>query len=154
MLAPKPIELPADPAAGKDLLADDTALAHPDSPAVWAARAERELSDGDKLIAYAYARTGYHRSLDRLRANGWKGWGPVPASHEPNQGVLKAIAMLAVTSQAIGDGLFLDLLLRHRFRPGTADGCGDRGRLPAGVRCRVLRGAARRNRERRRNCNE
>ena len=103
MLAPKPIELPADPAAGKDLLADDTALAHPDSPAVWAARAERELSDGDKLIAYAYARTGYHRSLDRLRANGWKGWGPVPASHEPNQGVLKAIAMLAVTSQTIGD---------------------------------------------------
>ena len=103
MLAPKPIELPAAPAAGKDLLADDTALGHPDSPAVWAARAERELDGGDALIAYAYARTGYHRSLDRLRANGWKGWGPVPASHEPNQGVLKAIAMLAVTSQKIGD---------------------------------------------------
>lgn len=103
MLAPKPIELPADPAAGKDLLADDTALSHPDSPAVWAARAEQELSDGDVLVAYAYARTGYHRSLDRLRANGWKGWGPVPASHEPNQGVLKAIAMLARASKAIGD---------------------------------------------------
>ncbi len=103
MLAPKPIELPADPAAGEDLLADATALAHPDSPAVWAARAERELSDGDQLVAYAYARTGYHRSLDRLRANGWKGWGPVPASHEPNQGVLKAIAMLALASKAIGD---------------------------------------------------
>ena len=103
MLAPKPIELPADPATGKDLLADDTALAHPDSPAVWATRAERELESGDKLIAYAYARTGYHRSLDRLRANGWKGWGPVPASHGPNRGVLKAIAMLALTSKAIGD---------------------------------------------------
>lgn len=103
MLAPKPIELPADPATGKDLLADDTALAHPGSPAVWATRAERELESGDKLIAYAYARTGYHRSLDRLRANGWKGWGPVPASHEPNRGVLKAIAMLALTSKAIGD---------------------------------------------------
>ena len=103
MLAPKPIELPEDPAAGKDLLADDTALAHPDSPAVWAARAERELDTGDKLVAYAYARTGYHRSLDRLRANGWKGWGPVPSSHEPNRGVLKAIAMLALTTKAIGD---------------------------------------------------
>ena len=103
MLAPPPVQLPEDPARGSDLLDDATVLAHPDSPAVWAARAERELSDGDKLIAYAYARTGYHRSLDRLRANGWKGWGPVPASHEPNQGVLKAIAMLAVTSQAIGD---------------------------------------------------
>lgn len=103
MLAPKPIELPADPADGQDLLADTTALAHPDSPAVWAARAERELASGDTLVAYAYARTGYHRSLDRLRANGWKGWGPVPASHEPNRGVLKAIAMLALASKAIGD---------------------------------------------------
>ena len=103
MLAPDPIHLPEDPATGCDLLADATAVAHPDSPAVWAARAERELADGDTIVAYAYARTGYHRSLDRLRANGWKGWGPVPASHEPNQGVLKAIAMLAVTSQAIGD---------------------------------------------------
>ena len=118
MLAPKPIELPADPAAGKDLLADDTALAHPDSPAVWAARAERELDSGDKLVAYAYARTGYHRSLDRLRANGWKGWGPVPSSHEPNRGVLKAIAMLALA------GLNLRLLgfLGVHGVPGTAPG--------------------------------
>lgn len=103
MMAPPPVHLPEDPAHGKDLLARETALAHPDSPSVWAARAARELQDGDTLIAYAYARTGYHRSLDRLRANGWKGWGPVPASHEPNQGVLRAIAMLALASKAIGD---------------------------------------------------
>ena len=103
MLAPAPLHLPEDPAHGKDLLARDTALAHPDSPAVWAARAEQELDGGDVLVAYAYARTGYHRSLDRLRANGWKGWGPVPASHEANVPVLKAIAMLALTSKAIGD---------------------------------------------------
>lgn len=103
MMAPPPVKLPEDPAAGKDLLADATALAHPDSPAVWAARAERELAGGDQLIAYAYARTGYHRSLDRLRANGWKGWGPVPYAHEPNRGVLDAIAMLALASKAIGD---------------------------------------------------
>ena len=103
MLAPDPIHLPGDPATGCDLLADATAVAHPDSPAVWAARAERELADGDTIVAYAYARTGYHRSLDRLRANGWKGWGPVPASHEANVPVLKAIAMLALASKAIGD---------------------------------------------------
>ena len=103
MLAPPPLHLPDDPAKGKDLLARDTALAHPDSPAVWVARAEKELDGGDELVAYAYARTGYHRSLDRLRANGWKGWGPVPASHEANAPVLKAIAMLALTSKAIGD---------------------------------------------------
>ncbi|WP_342319121.1 DUF3151 domain-containing protein [Corynebacterium mayonis] len=103
MLAPPPVHLPQDPAQGADLLSEDTALAHPDSPAVWAARAERELDGGDTIVAYAYARTGYHRSLDRLRANGWKGWGPVPASHEPNQPVLKAIAMLALASKKIGD---------------------------------------------------
>ncbi|MCQ4614013.1 DUF3151 domain-containing protein [Corynebacterium pseudogenitalium] len=103
MLAPDPIHLPEDPATGCDLLADATAVAHPDSPAVWAARAERELADGDTIVAYAYARTGYHRSLDRLRANGWKGWGPVPASHEANVPVLKAIAQLALASKAIGD---------------------------------------------------
>ena len=60
MLAPKPIELPADPADGQDLLADTTALAHPDSPAVWAARAERELASGDTLVAYAYALSLIH----------------------------------------------------------------------------------------------
>lgn len=103
MLAPPPVHLPEDPADNLDLLDRETALSHPESPAVWAARAAVELTDGDVLIAYAYARTGYHRSLDRLRANGWKGWGPVPASHAPNRGVLKAIAMLALTSEAIGD---------------------------------------------------
>ena len=108
MMAPPPVQLPDDPAAGNDLLNDDTALAHPDSPSVWAARARRELDGGDVLVAYAYARTGYHRSLDRLRANGWKGWGPVPYSHEPNRGVLESIAMLAVTSQAIGDNAEYD----------------------------------------------
>ncbi|MCQ4624209.1 DUF3151 domain-containing protein [Corynebacterium sp. CCUG 69979] len=108
MMAPPPVQLPDDPAAGKELLNDDTALTHPDSPSVWAARARRELDGGELLVAYAYARTGYHRSLDRLRANGWKGWGPVPYSHEPNRGVLESIAMLALTSQAIGDNAEYD----------------------------------------------
>ncbi|AWB83507.1 DUF3151 domain-containing protein [Corynebacterium liangguodongii] len=103
LLAPPPLHLPEDPAAGEDLLEDATARSHPDSPAVWAARASRELNGGDDLVAYAYARTGYHRSLDRLRANGWKGWGPVPYSHEPNRPVLEAIATLALASQKIGE---------------------------------------------------
>ena len=36
-------------------------------------------------------------------ANGWKGFGPVPFSHVPNQGVLRAIAALANASKMIGD---------------------------------------------------
>lgn len=107
MLAPPPVTLPADPAATLDPAAADTAFAHPDSPLVWATRAEAALesasSDDEKLIAYAFARTGYHRSLDRLRANKWKGWGPVPWSHEANQPVLRAIAALARAAALIGE---------------------------------------------------
>ena len=47
------------------------------------------------MTVYAYARVGYHRSLDMLRRNGWKGHGPVPWEHEPNRGFLRALAMLA-----------------------------------------------------------
>lgn len=107
MLAPPPVHLPEDPAAGRDALAPATAFEFPHSPEVWAAKAEAALaeaeSDVDKLIAYAFARTGYHRSLDRLRANGWKGWGPVPFAHGPNQPVLRAIAALARAARAIGE---------------------------------------------------
>ncbi|MDO5670151.1 MAG: DUF3151 domain-containing protein [Corynebacterium sp.] len=108
MMAPPPVHLPADPAADADPAAADTAFAHPDSPLVWATRAEMLLAAGSlddvaKLTAYAHARTAYHRSLDRLRANGWKGWGPVPFSHEPNQAVLRAIAALARAARLIGE---------------------------------------------------
>ena len=46
------------------------------------------------MTGYAYARTGYHRGLDQLRRSGWKGAGPVPWSHEPNRGFLRALAAL------------------------------------------------------------
>lgn len=107
MLAPPPVKLPEDPAQGEDPTLTQTALRHPDSPLVWAVRAEEAIgaatTDEEKITAYAFARTGYHRSLDRLRANGWKGWGPVPYSHEPNRGVLRAIASLARAAQLIGE---------------------------------------------------
>ncbi|WP_156230155.1 DUF3151 domain-containing protein [Corynebacterium occultum] len=107
MMAPPPVKLPEDPAVAKNPADNDTALAHPDSPLVWALRAEEALKNAEntdeKLIAYALARTGYHRGLDRLRGNGWKGWGSVPYEHEPNQGVLRAIAALALAARAIGE---------------------------------------------------
>ncbi|GAA1472303.1 DUF3151 domain-containing protein [Corynebacterium felinum] len=111
MLAPPPVLLPAEelsaPVSAENAL--DLALVHPASPLVWATVAESALAqlEGDlaqqKVFAYACARTGYHRSLDRLRANGWKGFGPVPFDHVPNQGVLRAIAALARASAVIGD---------------------------------------------------
>jgi hypothetical protein len=56
---------------------------------------------GEDIAAYAYARTGYHRGLDALRRAGWKGHGPVPYSHEPNRGFLRALAALARAAGAI-----------------------------------------------------
>ena len=55
------------------------------------------------MTVYAYARVGYHRSLDLLRRNGWKGHGPVPWEHEPNRGFLRSLALLALSARAIGE---------------------------------------------------
>ena len=78
--------------------------AAPASSLVWALLAEHALADdGDPVAAYAYARTGYHRGLDALRRNGWKGFGPVPWSHEPNQGFLRCLNVLARAAAAIGE---------------------------------------------------
>ncbi|APT93131.1 hypothetical protein CPHO_09780 [Corynebacterium phocae] len=118
MLAPAPIKLPADPGATASESTAANLCAHPDSPVLWAQMAEKELatqraangSAADFITAYAFARTGYHRSLDRLRGNGWKGWGPVPFDHEPNQGVLRAIAALAHCAKAIGEDAEYDRL--------------------------------------------
>jgi hypothetical protein len=98
--------LPADP--GAELLAAGTdpaevAAAHPTSRAAWAALAERALAGGATIEAYAYARTGYHRGLDALRRNGWKGHGPVPWSHEPNRGFLRSVTVLAAAAERIGE---------------------------------------------------
>ncbi len=105
MLAPPPIYLPEDNIPTP--ITEVVVLQYPASPLGWATLAERAIatatSDNDKAQAYAFARTGSHRSLDRLRANGWKGFGPIPFSHGPNQGVLRAIAALAKASKMIDD---------------------------------------------------
>ncbi|MGH3435024.1 MAG: DUF3151 domain-containing protein [Sciscionella sp.] len=75
---------------------------HPDFSEAWAALAEASLG-GDPVAAYAYARTGYHRGLDQLRRAGWKGFGPVPWQHRPNQGFLRSVGALARAAEAIGE---------------------------------------------------
>jgi hypothetical protein len=105
LLAP-PTRLPEDPAtallaAGEDATA--VASRFPSSSAAWAALAEASLSRQEWVQAYAYARTGYHRGLDALRRAGWKGSGPVPWSHEPNRGFLRALHALGAAAAAIGE---------------------------------------------------
>jgi len=81
----------------------DLAARFPHSSLVWAELARDALADDDVIAAYAYARTGYHRGLDALRRAGWRGQGPIPASHAPNRGFLRALALLGETSRRIGD---------------------------------------------------
>jgi hypothetical protein len=99
--------LPDDPEAREALAAaaDPATVAarFPTYSAAWAALAERALASDDAVTAYAFARTGYHRGLDQLRRAGWKGYGPVPWAHEPNQGFLRALAALARAAGAIGE---------------------------------------------------
>jgi len=98
--------LPEDPAASRleaGVAADQVAAAHPTSSLAWATLAEDALEDGRTVEGYAYARTGYHRALDALRRNGWRGQGPVPWEHEPNRGFLRALAALSRAAGAIGE---------------------------------------------------
>lgn len=83
--------------------AAELAAEHPASSLPWAALAEEALARGATIEAYAYARTGYHRGLDALRRSGWRGQGPVPWSHEPNRGFLRALHSLAVAAGGIGE---------------------------------------------------
>jgi hypothetical protein len=108
LLGPEPTYLPDRPEpqsaleGGTDPV--EVVTSWPDFSEGWAALAERALAVGEPVAAYAYARTGYHRGLDQLRRNGWKGHGPIPWAHRPNRGFLRALAALAGAAQAIGDG--------------------------------------------------
>jgi hypothetical protein len=116
LAGPPPTHLPDEAPAvregletGKDPAA--LAAAHPASSLAWAVLAEDTLSTTDgaapttarAVTAYAYARTGYHRGLDSLRRAGWRGRGPIPADHVPNQGFLRALLALAEAARLVGE---------------------------------------------------
>jgi Protein of unknown function (DUF3151) len=107
MAGPPPTHLPEDPATAElagGAAPADVVRRNPASPVAWAALATQASDDGaDPVTVYAYARVGYHRSLDLLRRNGWKGHGPVPWEHEPNRGFLRCLALLARSAQTIGE---------------------------------------------------
>lgn len=66
----------------------------------WAALAACER---DVMARYAAARVGYHRGLDALRANGWRGSGYVPWAHPSNHGFLRCLLMLQNAAAEIGE---------------------------------------------------
>ena len=110
---PSTVLPPAEPAA-RAALAAALALDGDDRRAALAAVAARwpryldvwaALGDlgRDDIERYAYYRVGYHRGLDTLRANGWRGSGYVRWSEPTNQGFLRALAGLGAMAAAIGE---------------------------------------------------
>ena len=107
--------LPPEPAEVVDALQQALALEDPgarrDAVAAVAARWPRSLDPWARLGAlgrddtesYAYFRVGYHRGLDTLRANGWRGSGYVRWSHPTNQGFLRSLSGLGAMAAAIGE---------------------------------------------------
>jgi hypothetical protein len=57
----------------------------------------------DPIEAYAAFRVGYHRGLDRLRQNGWRGSGYVRWVHLENRGFLRSLDGLRSAARDIGE---------------------------------------------------
>ncbi|OII37014.1 hypothetical protein BIV02_11050 [Curtobacterium sp. MMLR14_014] len=97
--------LPAEPEVTAAIEAEapvaSVVVSYPSSSLAWALLADEAWARGATLESYAYARVGYHRGLDALRKAGWRGVGPVPWSHEPNRGVLRALFALRRAAEAI-----------------------------------------------------
>jgi Protein of unknown function (DUF3151) len=68
--------------------------------AAWAALSEQSK---DPVSAYAYARTGYHRGLDALRAAGWRGSGYVRWRYPTNRGFLRSLDALRRRAGELGE---------------------------------------------------
>ena len=64
-----------------------------------------ELGDlgRDAIERYAAYRVGYHRGLDTLRANGWRGSGYVRWSEPTNRGFLRCLRGLGEMAADIGE---------------------------------------------------
>lgn len=107
LAGPPPTLLPDDPAPRRELDegadAYDVARRHPASSLAWAVLADQAWAEGRVVESYAFARVGYHRGLDALRRNGWKGHGSVPWSHEANRGFLRCLHALGRAATAINE---------------------------------------------------
>jgi hypothetical protein len=91
--------LAASPATRRDAVSD--VVAHwPRFLDAWARLAQLARDD---VEAYACARVGYHRGLDRLRQAGWRGSQYVRWAYEENRGFLRALAGLQRAAAAIGE---------------------------------------------------
>jgi hypothetical protein len=78
----------------------DLVARHPALPHAWAALGAASADGAEAYMAY---RVGYHRGLDLLRANGWRGSGFVRHHHASNRGFLDCLSGLARQAAIIGE---------------------------------------------------
>jgi Protein of unknown function (DUF3151) len=88
-----------DAAERRDAVAS-VVVAYPRFVAAWAALGD---AAGDTIERYAAYRVGYHRGLDALRANGWRGSGYVRWAEPTNVGFLRCLLGLQQMAAAIGE---------------------------------------------------
>jgi hypothetical protein len=92
-----------DPAVRRAAVAAVVA-ANPRCLAAWAELGDALAAEGRSAIeCYAAYRVGYHRGLDALRANGWRGSGYVRWVRPSNRGFLRALRGLQAMAAAIGE---------------------------------------------------
>jgi hypothetical protein len=74
-----------------------------DHPTLIGGWAELAARGREPIERYAYARVGYHRGLDALRANGWGGRGFVRWSEPTNRPFLTCLVRLQRAAEEIGE---------------------------------------------------
>lgn len=97
--APGLAEALAAAGADRDAVAAVAARA-PRSIDAWAALGAVGRDDVESYCAY---RVGYHRGLDALRANGWRGSGYVRWTRPSNRAFLRCLDGLRSKAEAIGE---------------------------------------------------
>jgi hypothetical protein len=90
----------AEPAERQRIALSVVAARWPRHLDAWASLSEIATPDADR---YAFARVGYHRGLDALRAAGWRGSGHVRWAHPENRGFLRSLDALRSAAAAIGE---------------------------------------------------
>lgn len=123
VLPPAPIEaLEALAQASIDDV-DDVAAVVADHPTFLEGWAMLGVMADRVIERYAYARVGYHRGLDALRAAGWGGSGLVRWEHASNRGFLRCLAALRDAAEAIGEDDEVERIdeFLHFLDPGWDD---------------------------------
>lgn len=90
----------AAPADARKALAAAVVADHPRSLIAWCALGDAATETIERYAAY---RVGYHRGLDALRANGWRGSGYVRWADETNHAFLGCLRGLGQMAATIGE---------------------------------------------------